>query len=157
LVNGRTELASPKLARVIAPCDRIVVFVVTLGSGIDELVDDAMRRRPHVGLMIDTAASIAAEGQADRLTRLLDARLDPGLGLTLRYSPGYCDWPLREQEKLFDLLPERPAGTTLSTDFLMTPRKSVSGVIGIGPRRAVAETGCACKHCSRKDCVNRRS
>jgi hypothetical protein len=157
LVDEEVELRSPKLARVLAPCHRIVVFVVTLGPGIDELVDDAMCRRPHLGLMLDTAASMAAERQADRLTHLLGGRLDPGLGLTLRYSPGYCDWPLREQSKLFDLLPERPAGATLSTDYLMTPRKSVSGVIGIGPRRAVRETGCACKHCSRKDCVNRRS
>jgi len=157
LVDGRIELSSPKLARVLAPCHRIVVFVVTLGFGIDELVGDAMCRRPHVGLMLDTAASMAAERQADRLTHLLDTRLDLGLGLTLRYSPGYCDWPLREQGKLFELLPERPAGTILSPDFLMTPRKSVSGVIGIGPRRAVRETGCACDHCSRKGCMNRRS
>jgi hypothetical protein len=157
VVDERVVLTSPKLAQVLAPCQWVLVFAMTLGREIDTLVHEALARRPDHGVVLDAAASMAAEREADRLTDMLGARQDPGLGLTLRYSPGYCDWPLSEQSKLFALLPEHPAGITLSSHFLMTPRKSVSGVIGVGPELAVRATGCACHRCGREGCESRRS
>lgn len=157
LVDGRIVLQSKKLARVLDHCVRMYVFVVTLGAELDALIEKSLRRRQHFGLLLDTAASLAAEHEADRLMDRLGGALGPGMGLTSRYSPGYCDWALHEQRKLYALLPKYPAGTELSPDHLMSPRKSVSGIVGVGPDQAVSRLGCACHSCTRSDCEHRRS
>lgn len=157
VVDGRIVLQSTKLARVLGACSQLYVFVLTLGTRIDRLIEKALRHRHHSGVLLDAAASIAAECEAERLTEVFRSTLGPGTGLTLRYSPGYCDWPLREQEKLYALLPERPAGTELSADCLMTPRKSISGIVGVGPADAIDQLGCACHGCTRTKCEDRRN
>jgi hypothetical protein len=157
VVDGRTVLQSTKLARVLGACSQLHVFVLTLGARIDRLIEKALRHRPHSGLLLDAAASVAVECEAERLTEMFRRTLGPGTGLTLRYSPGYCDWPLREQQKLYALLPERPAGTELSADSLMTPRKSISGILGVGSADGIDQLGCACHSCLQTNCEDRRS
>jgi hypothetical protein len=157
VVDGRIVLQSAKLARVLGACSQLYVFVLTLGTQVDRLIEDFLRHRKHYGVMLDAAASVAAECEAERLTEMFRNKLDPGTALTLRYSPGYCDWPLREQRKLYALLPDHPAGTELSADYLMTPRKSISGIVGVGPADAIDGLGCACRGCTRTECQERRN
>ncbi|MDR2914435.1 MAG: hypothetical protein LBV74_06355, partial [Tannerella sp.] len=74
--------------------------------------------------------------------------------ITNRYSPGYCNWSLQEQQKLFHLLGDKPVNVTLSSSCLMQPIKSVSGIIGVG--RNVKEKAYGCTVCNNKDCIYRK-
>jgi hypothetical protein len=139
------------------PCSRVCVFVVTLGDRVDRLLEQSMRDRIHFAVILDAAASVAMEAMAGAFHSRLARALPPGEGLTLPFSPGYCDWPIREQEKVFALLPPGPAGVSLSADFLMTPRKSISGVLGVGPMSGIEAVGDPCRTCGRADCDHRRS
>jgi hypothetical protein len=150
-------LESRKLGGAIASCDRIVVFGLTLGKGVDGLIHRVTRQNVSQGFILDAAASVAVEAFADAFQADVGRALPVGEAATLRFSPGYCDWSIREQEKVFSLLPPDPAGIYLSPDFLMSPRKSISGVIGLGPRQAVEATGCPCRTCGRGDCDHRRA
>jgi hypothetical protein len=51
----------------------------------------------------------------------------------LPYSPGYCGWTVRGQKNLFERLGPEQMGVTLNDSCLMTPIKSVSGVLVAGP------------------------
>ena len=44
-----------------------------------------------------------------------------GLKITHRYSPGYCGWPVSDQQKLFSFFPQHFAGITLSDSSVMSP------------------------------------
>jgi hypothetical protein len=80
-----------------------------------------------------------------------------GLGTTVRFSPGYCDWSLREQITLFRMVKTRSIGVSLSPSALMKPRKSVSGVFGLsadGPASRVRSNPCLM--CEKLDCFSRR-
>jgi len=73
------------------------------------------------------------------------------LNISTSFSPGYCEWNVAEQHKLFSLLPENFCGIKLSDSSLMNPVKSVSGITGIG-------TGCKkqynqCYWCKDKNCI----
>jgi hypothetical protein len=76
------------------------------------------------------------------------------LKITNRYSPGYCNWDVSEQQKLFTLLPEEFCGITLTQSSLMQPIKSVSGFIGIG--KNVKFNSYTCDFCSSTDCIYRK-
>jgi hypothetical protein len=76
-----------------------------------------------------------------------------GLHITNRYSPGYCDWDIREQKKLFELLPENFCGISLLDSMLMKPIKSISGFIGIGSN--VTFNRYTCNYCKDRNCLYR--
>ena len=82
----------------------------------------------------DSVGSVIAE----RCVTLLGKELDKECEFrhSLPYSPGYCGWDIREQQKLFSLFPPQPCGITLSDSFLMSPVKSVSGFFRIRERAA---------------------
>lgn len=73
------------------------------------------------------------------------------MGISDSFSPGYCEWNVAEQQKLFALLPDKFCGITLSDSSLMTPIKSVSGIIGIGEK--VVRTGYQCNWCNDQNCI----
>jgi hypothetical protein len=155
-VAGRVTFNSGKLALALDACRSVYVYVVTLGREVDRLIEETMDRRPDVGVVIDAAASVAAEAMVDRLEQTLSEQLAPWAALSLPFSPGHCDWPVTDQAKIFSLLPERPAGVVLSSDLMMIPRKSISGVLGVGPVEAVTESRNPCAACQREDCPHRR-
>ena len=80
----------------------------------------------------------------------LDLRVK-NLQISDRYSPGYCEWSVAEQQKLFSLLPENFCGISLSDSSLMTPIKSVSGIIGIG--KDLKQKGYQCNWCNDQNCI----
>ena len=70
-------------------------------------------------------------------------------------NPGsLADWPLREQRTLFALLGDvhGAIGVELTPSLLMTPTKSVSGILF-----PTAETFASCQLCPREECPNRRA
>ena len=155
-LDGEIPLESERLAEVLAPCEHAVVFLATIGPEIDDAIEERMEERPHYGCVLDAAASAAAESVAEFVQEEIDERLDDGLKTTLRYSPGYCDWPLDAQEALFEVLPSDEIGVELSDDCLMSPRKTVSGIIGICPDDLARSSGSACRQCPKTSCPHRR-
>ena len=105
--------------------------------------------------ILDAIGSITVEKAMDKIQRHLQHdMLQNGLAISNRYSPGYCNWPLSEQQHLFQLIGANPVGIALNDSSLMTPRKSVSGLIGIGIDVKKREYGCIT--CSNSDCIYRR-
>jgi hypothetical protein len=154
---GKHVLKSRKLPRILRKCDKAIVFVTTLGYELDKKIEWMMSDRPHEGIILDTVASVAAESTTNTFQQQIDKKLDERKATTFRYSPGYCDWSIKEQKKIFNLLSGDSIGVTLSDDCLMSPRKSISGIMGIGLPEVVHEFGNACKECLNFSCDNRRS
>lgn len=75
------------------------------------------------------------------------------LKITNSYSPGYCDWHVREQHFFFSMLPDQFCGITLNDSALMHPIKSISCVIGLDENAIERPYGCSI--CNKKDCFLR--
>ena len=76
---------------------------------------------------------------------------------TLAYSPGYCGWPTSGQRALFAALAPEEVGVTLNDSCLMTPVKSVSGVLVSAPAEAhrFRPDFPFCRACRRRECGRR--
>ncbi len=153
---GDVLLASSKISAAMRHCHTGIVFAVTLGEAVDERIASAQEENGSYGYVLDEVASRTVEYAAEQTRATLEEALPDGKTLTERYSPGYCDWPIQEQEKVFQLLPDNPAGIDLTESCLMSPRKSISGFMGIGPCGLVDRYGNACLYCSRTTCPHRR-
>jgi cobalamin-dependent methionine synthase I len=109
---------------------------------------------PLLSYVVNTVASIVVEKAVDFLhDHIREQMKERGLKITNRYSPGYCNWPVSEQQFLFSLLPENFCGITLTESSLMLPIKSISGIIGIGSLVKMKEY--ICDKCGIKECTYR--
>ncbi len=150
------ELSSEGLAAVLAPlgipgddlavgrvyprAEGLALFVATVGEAVParvrQLFDEGALAE---GWMLDAVASTGADRLADRLAdRFQRTLVERGREDTrvLPYSPGYCGWPTRGQRPLFEVLRPEEIGVTLNDSCLMSPLKTVSGVLVAGPGEA---------------------
>ncbi len=129
------------------------LFLCTAGKEISEYSKQLeMEGELLLSYVFDVTGSIAVDKAMDKIQNELENDFDKkGLRISDRYSPGYCEWSVAEQQKLFSLLPENFCGISLSDSSLMTPIKSVSGIIGIGTK--LERKGYQCHWCNDKNCI----
>jgi len=156
-----TAFKSHKLSRVMRQCAEAVFFIATIGAGIENKIRRlTARNRLSDAFVIDTMGSLLVEELVNQFQNEMRGRYRrEGRAISLRFSPGYCDWPIEEQKKLFDLFNEDLLEVTLSDTCLMSPRKSISGVFGISYQdtRPWVAAHNPCRECAKKDCNERRS
>jgi hypothetical protein len=136
--------------------DSVAIFLCTAGEEIGIRCRKFMNERDFLrGYIYDVVGSEIVEAAADIMQDDLERiMLASGKRITNRYSPGYCDWDVAEQHKLFQLIPENHCGIKLTPSALMKPVKSISGIIGIGTN--VKKNPYTCGMCDMKDCIYRR-
>ena len=110
---------------------------------------------PDGGLLLPDTIPDATEKLADSVeSQISEVANNQGLTITRRFSPGYCDWNVKQQKMVFQAMRGDCAGVSLTDSCLMIPRKSISGIIGIGPSEITKYN--PCKTCDEYDCVGRR-
>jgi hypothetical protein len=160
--EGLNEKENP-VEEIFRESDGLALFAVTLGqvlSGrVTELFDDGGYA---VGYMLDSISSCAADRLAELAAEVLQsepAEREPSAGSlrVLAYSPGYCGWHISGQKKLFEVLRPEEIGITLNESFLMSPIKTVSGVL-IGGSWKIHEFENSypfCDACATRSCIGR--
>lgn len=130
-LEGGLLLPGEDLKAHLAGCVRAAVFCATLGAGADALIRRAERLDMAKALTLDCCASAAVEAVCDQIEGELQGKF-PGCSFPFRYSPGYGDLPLEVQNPLLDLLDApRRAGLCATENHLLTPRKSVTAILGV--------------------------
>ena len=131
------------------------LFACTLGKRYDDWCrtfddqNDIFYRyfADAIGSEIVEAAVDWLEGRINIEAKKLD------LKCTNRYSPGYCEWDVSDQHKLFSFFPDNFCGIGINDSALMIPIKSISGIIGLG--KNVDKKAYNCHICSMENCYLR--
>ena len=130
-LEGGLLLPGGDLKAHLAGCERAVLFCATLGAEADALIRRTERLDMAKALILDCCASAAVEEVCDQIEAELQGKF-PGCSFPFRYSPGYGDLPLEIQGPLLDLLDApRRAGLCATANHLLTPRKSVTAILGV--------------------------
>jgi hypothetical protein len=133
----------------------VAIFIGTCGKKV-ELFSKQLMKDAHSleGYIVDLIGSEIAEGVADFIHKKIESDMaNSGLKVTNRYSPGYCNWSVSDQQQLFYLLGVNNCGVQLTASSLMLPIKSVSGIIGVGEH--VENSGYTCDICDLNQCLYR--
>ena len=157
LLESGLLLPGRDLARHLAGCDRAVMLAVTLSAQADALIRRAESRDMAQALALDCAAAALVEEVCDRLEADIFAKY-PGCYFPFRFSPGYGDLPLSVQSGLLALLDApRKIGLCANENHILTPRKSVTALIGVS-REPVGRAVRSCQSCpGREGCQYRKS
>lgn len=148
--TGRT------ITRSLSGSDHFAVFAATAGLRFQQWMDSFSDPDYLLDRFIaDSIGTEVAEATAGSMQQVVARWVSLNkTAHTNRFSPGYCGWPVQEQHKLFALIENDYCSITLTASSLMYPIKSVSGIIGIGPR--VRQTDYSCKHCNYHHCFRRK-
>lgn len=136
--EGNNQLPAP-LPGIVRQARGLALFAATVGGAVSERIDELFRENdPATACMLDGIASDRAERSTALLAQsFLNTLLRHGKvnadARALPYSPGYCGWHITGQKALFDHLKPERIGISLSETCLMSPIKSVSGVLVVGP------------------------
>lgn len=144
-----------QVAGYLKGASHIAAFLCTAGAVFTQLSAQYNAVGDLLGAYLaDTVGSLTVEQAMDKIQKqLADSLIGEQLHISNRYSPGYCNWALAEQQPLFRLLGDHPVGISLSASCLMNPIKSVSGIIGIGAKMQRREY--KCDTCQSRTCIYR--
>jgi len=157
LEDGR-ELHGHLLPTSLEGARELAVVACTIGPRLEEESaacfgsNEALR-----GMLLDGIGSAAV----DALSReccliIMEEAAALGYETSGPLSPGMPGFPLSEQRPLFELVPAGEIGVTLTRSGIMSPRKSESLVIGMGPEMATWTREEVCARCPlRKTCPYR--
>ncbi|MDE5883519.1 MAG: methionine synthase [Oscillospiraceae bacterium] len=149
-------LTGKDIQKHLKNCNNIILFCATLSQNVDTCIRLAQTADVLAGMMTDAMASALTEQFCDLAeSEILRNFLDDYA--TFRFSPGYGDFPLSVQSDILTLLQaQKTTGICLTESNLMTPRKSVTALIGLSDQPIEKNRkGCAGCNLSQK-CPYRR-
>ncbi|MBN2281557.1 MAG: methionine synthase [Candidatus Marinimicrobia bacterium] len=155
-LNGEKFDCGKIIYNHIKKSENMIIFLATLGNPFDDFIKSFFDwGDPYKGYLADTIGSVVVESAIDRMCEQVSNLLNQqGKKCTNRFSPGYCNWNITEQQKLFRQLPDHFLGVELLPSSLMKPIKSVSGIIGVG--QEVQKMPYTCNLCNQQNCIMRR-
>ena len=148
---GSIWFSSRVLRRNLDQIYRVFPHIVTIGGELEEAASssrDLLRQ-----FQLDVIGNLILGSSRVYLERYLKQRY--GLERLSRMSPGsLADWPLEEQGPLFSIFGdvESLIGVRLTDDYLMIPRKSISGIYF--PTEVPFYS---CQLCPRERCIGRKA
>jgi hypothetical protein len=154
-LGGKIFHLNKMVTSALGKSTEVAIFIGTCGKKVELYSKQLMKDGNSLeGYIVDLIGSDIAEGVADFIHKKIESNMaNSGLTVTNRYSPGYCNWPVSDQQQLFQLLKENDCGIQLTPSSLMLPIKSVSGIIGAG--KHVENTGYTCAICDVSQCLYR--
>ncbi len=144
LMTGGLVLPGKDIAAHLNQCDRIILLAATLSAPADQLIHRAGISDMTQSLILDTLASAGIEQICNQAETHIQQQL-PGQYFTWRFSPGYGDLPLSLQPKILDILSaQKWLGLTVTPEYILIPRKSVTAILGVSDTPLQKGTrGCA--------------
>lgn len=154
---GGGRLHGAYVEQQLSDADAIAVAVCTIGAALEERVSELLEDDGVLALAFDGLGSAAADALAGAVCgQVAEEAAAERSRTTVPLSPGMMGWPLADgQDALFSLVDAAGIGVALTPSRLMIPRKSVSMVIGIGPR--VVAGGRTCDVCNMKETCRYRA
>lgn len=141
LHTPEAHFSGSDLIRLFEHAEQLAAFVVTVGAQLE--ADVQRRSKNNEDLLNAYFMDVVASEALMVLMRNLQACIQNDLeaqGKTAAvtrywYCPGYGDWDVREQVHLFVALQReaQQVGVRLNDHCAMIPRKSYSGLFGVGP------------------------
>ena len=158
-IKSGYSFSSKRLAGFLKGSDSLAVFLVTIGSSLEKAATMWMDQGEHLyGYLTDRIGSLAVEFAAELFEEKIRKTYESkGMSVSMRFSPGYCDWPIEDQRKLAGLLDFSKAGVRITDACVLVPKKSISAIVGIAPRSVFTKTGSQCEVCNIKACDYRRT
>ena len=149
------EPRGKKVTQHLCRAQKVIIMAVTIGEAVEEEIARRFKDGEYtLAVLMDAAATTAVEQVADGIEKAVDQKFAvQGFVRRWRFSPGYGDWPIECQTRMLELSQADKIGMGVTSSLMLTPRKSVTAIIGLVPKMDdVAAEKQSCKFCPKPDC-----
>jgi hypothetical protein len=149
---------SKTVSHALSDCEQTGIYVATVGNDIEK---EMSRMVDHGQILEATVLDMIGSEAVNQVfchfrDNIVEMARDRGWQATIKYSPGYCDWHINQQRILFQIVDTTPIGVSLNESCMMIPRKSVSGLIGMGKLDSTKQPPCIAVCDVRAHCTIKR-
>lgn len=151
-LNVGQPIQSIILSEMLKIGQSIALFVLTIGEKLELEASVQAKTSVFKSWILEQTGDFALGKAFDQFKVKIEKVLG---GKVSSFSPGEGTgrlFNIEQQKVIFDILaPQSNIGVSLTSSFLMIPRKSVSGILAVTTKEYVA-----CEYCSRQKCANRK-
>jgi hypothetical protein len=157
-LEGNKAIHGPLLPAIFPEAKELAAMVITIGGKLEKEVTNYSKSGEVLrGMLLDGIGSAAVDTLALEVLRLIAAEVSPrGYEISSPVNPGMPGFPMTEQWNLLELVNIREIGVSLTPSGILVPRKSVSMVIGIGPKMTRWTQAEVCARCSLRETCHYR-
>jgi hypothetical protein len=143
----------PLLPATFPEAKELAVIVVTIGPKLEKQASDYTKGSQALrGMILDGIGSAAVDMLVLEALRLIAGEVSSrGYEISSPVSPGMPGFAMTEQWNLLELVKAPEIGVSLTPSGILVPRKSVSMVIGIGPKMTRWTQAEVCARCSLRE------
>ena len=136
--------------------EKAFVMCATVGSEVDKLIRISQISDMARAVVMDSLASVAVEQVCNAFDKIIAEKYSD-YNMTFRFSPGYGDYPIELQKIILQMLDApKKIGLCTNDNFLLTPTKSVTAVLGLS-KNPIERKKRGCAICNmRETCKFRR-
>ena len=152
-LEGDKAIHGPLLPAVFPEAKELAVLLCTIGPRLEGQAADYFNQgEPLRGTLLDGIGSAAVDSLTEEVCKFIaEEASSRGYEASSPISPGMPGLPITEQWQLLKLVPAGEIGVSLTSSGIMVPRKSVSMVMGIGPKMAKWTRAEVCARCSLRE------
>jgi len=152
-LEGDKAIQGPLLPAIFPEAKELAAVVSTIGPRLEKQVTDYSKNSAALrGMILDGIGSTAVDMVTPEvLRRLANEVSSRGYEISSPVNPGMPGFPLTEQWNLLGLVNADEIGVSLTPSGILVPRKSVSMVIGIGPKMTRWTQAEVCARCSLRE------
>jgi hypothetical protein len=143
----------PMLPAFFPEAKELAVIICTIGPKLEKQASDYTSSGQALrGMLLDGIGSAAVDRLIPEVLKPVAAEsASRGYEISSPVNPGMPGFPMTEQRNLLELAEARKIGVNLTPSGILVPRKSVSMVIGIGPRMTRWTQAEVCARCSLRE------
>lgn len=148
-LQGHIFLKTGLLQKRLPFASELAAIVCTIGPQLERKVTDYFAcDEPLRGVLLDGIGSAAVDILAQEACRMICVVAESrGNEFSSPLSPGMPGFPLSEQWALCRIAQAEKIGVHLSKSAMMIPRKSISMLVGIGPKMPTWTKAQVCSEC----------
>ena len=154
--SDKSQIKLKLFNQSISHIKKTAIALCTLGKAVDEKIVELNNEGSSTeAFILDIIGSVAVEEIANKINFLICQQTEKyGLQASHRFSPGYGNFNLIEQENIFKIINAEKIGVSLTKSYMMIPKKSISFCIYLGKMKKDSRNQCTI--CGLKDCNFRK-
>lgn len=154
LKGSELVLHGQSITEHLKDCEKAVVMCATLSDKVDKLLRKNEISNMVNALITDALANAAIEQVCDEAEKIFMKDFD-GYNATWRFGVGYGDFPITTQKLLLETLDAgKRIGVCATESCILTPRKSVTCIVGLS--KSEVSSVKSCDNCNMRDKCNLR-
>ena len=152
-LEGDKAVHGPALPALFLEAKELAVIICTIGPKLEKQASGYTKNGQALrGMLLDGIGSAAIDTLIPETLRIIAKEVSArGYEISSPVNPGMPGFAMTEQWNLVELAKTDEIGVSLTKSGILVPRKSVSMVIGIGPRMTRWTQAEVCARCSLRE------